>query len=69
MTTAQLTEFVRLPRSTVIDRLDVLQSTGAVERRGMAWRTPQRAAFSQIQKPDLDAIAATVFDHAAALDD
>lgn len=43
MTASMIARAAGLPRPTVLRRLALLEASGAVERRGLTWRTPLRA--------------------------
>ena len=67
MTASRIADEVGLPRPTVLRRLAALETSGAVERRGLTWRTPLRA-LKRMEGADLATIAATIRAHADELD-
>jgi hypothetical protein len=56
MNASKLADYVGLPRSTVLRRLEELERLGRVERRGMIWRTPLKA-LARAEEHDLTVIA------------
>ena len=67
MTASRIADEAGLPRTTVLRRLALLETSGAVERRGLTWRTPL-AAVKRMETADLAAIAALIRSHADELD-
>jgi hypothetical protein len=59
MTATRLAAATGLPRTTIIRRLEVLEASGTLERRGRAWRTPPRL-LTAMDAVDLRPITALV---------
>ncbi|WP_407155138.1 helix-turn-helix domain-containing protein [Bradyrhizobium sp. STM 3557] len=67
MTASRIAKEVGLPRTTVLRRLAALERLGDIERRGLTWRTPLHK-LTQMERADLDAIAALIRGHADELE-
>jgi CRP-like cAMP-binding protein len=67
MTASRIAHHAGLPRTTVLRRLAALEQSGAVERRGLTWRTPLRTEL-RMERADYDEIATLIRDHAAELE-
>lgn len=67
MTASRLAAMVGLPRSTVLRRLAALEAAGAIERRGLTWRTALPTLL-RLESGDLDTIAALIRARAAELE-
>jgi hypothetical protein len=67
MNASKLSDYVGLPRSTVQRRLEELERSGRVERRGMTWRTPL-SALAQAEEHDLASVADMIRERPDELD-